>query len=200
MTYTLREEWLTAAKDLLVKEVFGPLECHIPPVIRVSVGLCGGKAIGLCVDPVCADDGSWSIFIDPKLKDPVEVLATLVHEMVHAIVGLECKHRGPFVKMIREVGLEGKPTQTYAAKDTELYATLTHLSQKLGQYPHAALTKKAKETKPSKWIAYISTTNEDYVIRANKETIAECGVPVDPWGAKMVPKNPEDREDQRNDE
>lgn len=199
--FTLREEWLAAGRDLLKSRIFDPQETHVPPVIRVSVGLCGTKAIGLCVDTECAEDGAWNVFIDPRLKDPVEVLSTLLHEMIHAIVGLECKHRGPFVEMIRRVGLEGKPTSTFAAKDSELYTKLTAIALELGDYPHAALTRKKKEPKPSKWIAFVSRHNEDYIVRANKETIAEYGLPIDPWGDPVMYKNPEDRpeEDQESD-
>jgi len=201
--YTLREEWLSAARDLLKSRIFDVQETHVPPMIRVSVGLCGTKAIGLCVDTECAEDGAWNVFIDPRLKDPVEVLSTLLHEMIHAIVGLECKHKGPFVEMIRMVGLEGKPTSTFAAKDSELYTKLTVMAVELGDYPHAALTRKKKEVKKSKWVPFVSKSNEDYIVRANFETIEEFGKPVDPWGELMVYKNPEDRpadeEDQESD-
>lgn len=191
-----RESWLEAAVLLIKEQLFDPREYTLPPITRVSVGLCGGKAIGLCADPDCAEDGSTHLFIDPKLTKPIEVLGTLLHEMVHASVGVECKHKGKFVEVIRELGLEGKPTATFVAPDTELYNTLCGIAMKLGDYPHAALTRKKKDKKPHAWITYVSVGHEDeFMVRANKNTVEEFGPPLDPWGEKMVPKNPEDRED-----
>jgi len=196
-----REEWLLTARDRIKELLFDPREMHLPPVIRVSVGLCGGKAIGLCAHPDCSEDGSIHIFIDPKIKESIQVLSTLVHEMVHASVGNECKHKGPFVKAIRELGLAGKPTATYAEAGTELYATLEAISVELGEYPHAVLVRKPKETKPCPWIAYISQSmGEDYTVRANKNVVAEYGPPLDPHGEPMIPKNPEDRLPDSDDE
>lgn len=195
MNYDNREAWLNAATEGLRKQIFEPGDYWLPPTIRVSVGLCGGKAIGLCVDPECAEDKSTHIYIDPKLKEPVDVLQTLLHELVHASVGIECKHRGKFVTVIREIGLDGKATATYASPGTELHTTLTQLGVELGAYPHSALQRKPKEPKPSPWIAYISPSmGEDYLVRANKNTVAEYGPPRDPNGEPMVPKNPEEAE------
>ena len=195
MGYSTREEWLQAAVLLLKETLFDPRELWLPPILRVSTGFCGGKAIGICVDPDCAKDGSTSIFIDPQLgEDAVVVLATLLHEMVHASVGIECKHKGKFVEVIRDLGLDGKPTATFAAKDSELYQTLVGLFVKLGEYPHAPLVRKRKETKPHAWVSYISVSDEDFIVRANKNTVAEKGPPKDFNGEDMVPKNPEDGE------
>lgn len=191
-----REEWLEKAAGLLKAQLFDPREHWLPPILRVSMGLCPGKAIGICVDPDCSEDGSTHLFIDPRLTKPVEILATLLHEMVHASVGIESKHKGKFVEVIRELGLQGKPTATYAAPETELYATLEGMSMTLGDFPHAALVRKKKEPKPHAWISYVSATDEEFVVRANKNTVAEKGPPRDFNGEPMIPKNIEDREEQ----
>ncbi len=193
--HATREQWLVESVKLIKEELFEPLEYWLPPVIRISVGLCGGKAIGVCFDPTCAEDGATHIFVDPKKADPVEILATVVHELVHASVGLECKHKGLFVKVIRELGLEGKPTQTYAAEGTELHATLTGMAVTLGEYPHAPLVRKKKASKPHAWISFLSPTDEDFIVRANKNTVKEKGPPRDFNGEPMIPKDPADMED-----
>lgn len=191
-----RESWLEAAVVEIKDQLFDPRGYSLPPITRVSVGLCPGKAIGVCADPDCAEDGSTHIFIDPRLVKPIEVLGTLLHEMVHASVGVECKHRGKFVEVIRELGLEGKPTATFVAPDTELFQTLTGISLKLGPYPHATLTRKQKEKKKHAWQTYVSVGHEDeYMARLNKNVVEEFGAPFDPWGNRLVPKNPEDREE-----
>lgn len=187
-----REEWLEAAVTRLKEQLFDPREYSLPPIVRVSVGLCPGKAIGMCADPESAEDGSTHLFIDPRLTKPVEILATLLHEMVHASVGVECKHKGKFVEVIRELGLEGKPTATFAAPDSELYATLEGIGVALGDFPHAALTRKAKPKKPHAWKSFVSEGHEEeYIVRANVNTVEEFGPPIDPWGNPMKLKEAE---------
>lgn len=193
--YTTREEWLQEAVILLKSQLFDPREYHLPPVIRVSCGLCPGKAVGLMVDPDCVGDGSVAIFIDARLMDSVELLGTLLHELCHASVGIECRHKGPFVKIIRDLGLEGKPTATTVLPETELHATLTGIALTLGEYPHAPVVRKAKPTKKHAWVSFLSTTNENFIVRANVNTVKEFGPPRDCNGEPMVPKCPEDMED-----
>lgn len=192
--HVTRESWLQAGVGLLKEQLFDPREYHLPPVIRVSCGLCPGKAIGICMDPDCVEDGSIAIFLDPRLNDSIELLATLLHELCHASVGIECRHKGAFVKIIRDLGLEGKPTATVVLPETELHATLTGIALILGEYPHAPVVRKKKEAKAHAWISYISISDEDFVVRANRNTVAEKGPPRDFNGEPMVPKNIEDAE------
>lgn len=194
MSYATREEWLQQGVSLLKEQLFDPRELHLPPIIRVSCGLCPGKSIGLCIDPECVEDGSIAIFLDPRLKDPIELLGTLLHELCHASVGNEYKHKGAFVRIIRELGLEGKPTATVVMPDTELHQILAGMAVSLGDYPHAPVVRKKKETKAHAWVSYISVSDEDFIVRANKNTVAEKGPPKDFNGENMIPKNPEDAE------
>jgi hypothetical protein len=57
--------------------------------------------------------------------------------MVHATVGLEAGHKGPFRKCAEAVGLKGKMTATVASD--ELKDKLTKIIEKIGPYPHAGL-------------------------------------------------------------
>jgi hypothetical protein len=72
---------------------------------------------------------------DPK--DPMGVLATLVHEMAHTVAGAEAKHGGKFVKVMKKLGLEGNPTSTNAGED--LLARLVALAEELGPFPFAKI-------------------------------------------------------------
>ena len=47
------------------------------------------------------------IFLAPQLKNPVEYLGTLVHELVHAVDNCSSKHRAGFKKIAKDVGLTG---------------------------------------------------------------------------------------------
>jgi hypothetical protein len=194
--HATREQWLLAAKDQIKTLLFDPLEMHLPPVIRVSVGLCGNKKLGLCVDSDCMEDGSVSIFVDPSTDDTVVLIATLVHELVHASVGVDEKHGPVFKKAVRELGLQGKATATYAEKGTELYTTIEGIAAGLGTYPHAKLVRKEKDKKSAHpWISFLSPSCETFIVRCNKNTVREMGPPRDFNGEPMVPKDPTQMED-----
>ena len=53
-------------------------------------------------------DQSYEVFISPVLKDPIEVAATLVHELVHCAVGVETGHKGRFPRLAKAIGLGRK--------------------------------------------------------------------------------------------
>jgi len=138
MTQINREAWLQKATKILAKDLFKPLGYEIPP-IKVSTGFTGSrkkKAIGSCWSPDAADDNVSQIFISPVINDSIEVLATLCHELIHAIFP-ECGHRGAFIKAARSIGLTGKMTATTAG--LQLRDDLNALTKKIGQYPHALL-------------------------------------------------------------
>lgn len=189
-----RESWLQAAVKECDRLLFVPEQLELPKVIRISTGLCGGKAIGLAFMPECAEDYSTNIFVDPKLNEPTLVLATVVHELCHAVCfaqGLDCGHKGLFKKLIRQVGLDGPPTKTQVTEGTPLHGTLMEIAMGLGDYPHSPLQRKAKEKKRHAWLSFISETNDEFVVRANYHTVQELGPPRDFNGHPMVPKDPQ---------
>jgi hypothetical protein len=66
-----------------------------------------------CWSNLASADNTTEIFICPSQSEPVAVLAILLHELVHAAVGLECGHKGAFKRVALALGLEGKMTATY---------------------------------------------------------------------------------------
>jgi hypothetical protein len=154
MKHKTREEYLQAAVELS-KDLFETAGYKVPPV-RVSCGwpVRGGMAnkkrvIGECWDKKSSKDTAQpQIFISPWLDDVATdtgVLSTLVHELVHAVVGNKEKHNKVFSKCARAVGLEGKLTCTHASEN--LVKSLEGWSIRLGDYPHSSLS---KLTEPSK--------------------------------------------------
>lgn len=138
-----REGWLNEAVELLsdlfaqTKEDGEPVK--LPPV-RVSCGWPAGnirKTIGECWPTKSAGDGLSQLFISPKLEEPLEVLATLIHELCHAIDDCENGHKGRFKKLATQMGLEGKMTATHAGE--ALVEILKPVMQTLGSYPHKKL-------------------------------------------------------------
>lgn len=149
-----REEWLQAAVQKLRPVFLG--HGYTIPELRVSVGWpsTGGLAkkkrtIGQCWFGSTAADGKPQIFISPLLDSVVEsdqgVLATLVHEVVHVAAGKDAKHGPKFVKVMKQLGLEGKPTATVAGED--LMVRFKTMVEELGPFDHCAIVP-IKENKP----------------------------------------------------
>lgn len=138
-----RETWLNKAITAL-RPTFKAQGQTIPANIRVtcgwpskSAGRSSKRRIGECWADTASKDGTIEIIVSMVLDDPIQVLDVLTHELVHAVVGLDCGHKGPFRKLALAVGLTGKMTATVAGD--ELRATLETISAKLGDYPHATI-------------------------------------------------------------
>lgn len=189
-----REVWLIEAMRLLDKEFFAGRGLKLPEKIQCSCGFPRGhaKAIGQCWDPEVSKDGTTHIFVCPTQADPIKVLDIMLHELCHAHLGVKVGHKAPFKKFVKELGLEGKPTATYAAQGTELYTKLERMAEKLGVYPHAPMSKKSKPKTPSTWVRLKSVNEEKYTVVISGKSLDEHGAPVDPWGDEMVLKNGEE--------
>ena len=95
-----REQWLNECIQKLRPE-FEQLAHPLPEKIRASCswpsksGLANKKRrIGEAWSSKNSADQSCEVFISPVLKDPIEVAATLVHELVHCAVGVEAGTQG----------------------------------------------------------------------------------------------------------
>lgn len=137
-----REEWLIQAVAMLSR-IFEAQGFTVPPV-RISVGWPGAKSrkglhstIGQCWNAHSAKDGVQQIFISPKLDNPTEILAVIMHELVHAVDGCKNSHKAPFKRIALLVGLEGKMTTCTAG--ATLKAVFPKVIEALGTYDHAAL-------------------------------------------------------------
>jgi hypothetical protein len=89
-----------------------------------------------------SDDGVNEIHISPIYADPVEVLDTLVHELVHAVDDCKNRHGAEFKKIALAVGLQGRTREASAGallKD-RLQTIASVLIAELGPYPHARLS------------------------------------------------------------
>lgn len=131
-----RERWLTELAALMAPRF--EAEGFPIPRVRVSVGFpfrSRGATIGQCWAPEVSSDGVSEIFISPQV-DESDAVHVLVHELAHAAVGIPEGHKGNFTKLIRALGLEGKPTATVAGPATEW---AYELSRSLPYYPHGEM-------------------------------------------------------------
>lgn len=135
-----RNAWLAKATRFCAGLLFD-VGYPVPERTRVSIGWSSrgvrSKAIGECWSSIASADDHFEIFISPKLGEASDVLAVLVHELIHAAVGLEAKHAGPFRTAALAVGLEGKMTATTASD--ALKAAFAAWVAKVGDYPAASL-------------------------------------------------------------
>ncbi|PUE40260.1 SprT-like domain-containing protein [Limnohabitans sp. Bal53] len=138
--YTNREAWLLAAVQLL-KPIFAAKRYLVPDDVQVSCGFAStgtrSHHIGQCWSRGSSTNERNQIFISPALGDPVQVLDTLVHELVHAVDNCEHKHGKEFKKIALSVGLEGAMRSASAGK--ALKEQLIKIADALGSYPHGQL-------------------------------------------------------------
>lgn len=140
MKHSTREEWLQAAIEM-IRPTFLSKGYRIPDDCQVSCGFAStglrSHHIGQCWSRKSSSDGRNQIFISPALHDPLEVMDTLVHELVHAVDDCQHKHGREFKKIAVKVGLEGPMRSASAGK--ELKQHLAELAAKIGPYPHGRL-------------------------------------------------------------
>jgi hypothetical protein len=164
--------------------------------MRVSVGWPskGGLSntnptIGQCWKSSVSTDGLPQIFISPTLgEETMVVLATLVHEMIHAWDDCESQHKGPFARVARQIGLEGKLTATSVSPGTELYQKLEQVIEDLGAFPHAALVaselEKQRKPQTTRMLKIGAPDCCDFIARTTQKHLNE-GYPSCPHGTTM---------------
>jgi len=164
-----REGWLRELVYRSHEELFrDPTYCEeagmVPaelPKFRVSCSWPGGgsprKRIGECWQSTASADGATEMMVSPAVGDPMQVAATLVHEMIHMYLP-EAKHGRQFRRLALAVGLEGKMTATVAGD--RLRARLESMLQDMGPYPHAQLSTAGRK-KQSTRLLKVSCIDEE---------------------------------------
>ena len=135
-----REQWLHDCVDELrplLVEAGKPL----PKNIKVSCGWPskGGlsSSYGECWSARLSADSAHEIFISPRIAKPTVVASTLLHELVHAAVGVEQGHRGQFRRAAIDLGFE--PPMRSTPPGPALKRRLNALTKRLRPYPHGVL-------------------------------------------------------------
>ncbi len=190
--YKTREEWLSEA----VRQLIPVVESHatkFPEQWAISCGFPkrgfkNNPSIGECWDPSVSPEGVTNMFISPILSDPLGIVATTLHEMVHAAVGLKAKHSGEFRRVARALGLKGKLTATFAEAGTPLYQQLYEIiTNVLGQYPGKPMAPRPAEKKAGWFLVKLHSVNDPtYKFTIAPRLIEEFGMPKDHLGDDMV--------------
>lgn len=180
-THTNREEWLNTAVAEL-RPIFDAVNFPLPSLIRVTCGFPSSRArannafIGEHWSPAASNDNHHEILISPVVDDPVQVFATLVHELCHAATDGH-GHDRVFTRCARSLWLEGKATATSAGD--EFRANFSNLLESLGTYPHARLNIEAIRRKQSTRMLKAACPACGYTVRLSKSW-ADQGLPVCP--------------------
>lgn len=197
--FKTREEWLEAAVKLM-EPVFKGANYTVLPV-RVSCGwpssrgLSGKKrCLGEAWARAASSDNVAQIFISPWLEKPLEpqgVLATLIHEVVHTVVGHAEGHNKVFGKCARAVGLDGKLTATLAGE--RLTEDFKAWLAKLGPYPHCKLDQsKSPKKKQTTRMVKCECPECGYTARVSRKWLDDVGAPGCPKHGVMAYEIPEE--------
>lgn len=205
--YKTREEWLGAAV-ILMTPLFESAKYKVPQVHVAcgwpsSRGLSAKKRVlGQAWCKTASSDKIAQIFISPWLIKPIDashkdgqgVLPTLLHEVVHTVVGNENKHNKVFGKCARAVCLEGKLTSTFAGD--KLRESCEQWMIKLGPYPHGKLdmTKSPVKKQTSRMVK-CECSECGYVARTTRKWLDDMGAPHCPKHGVMSFELPEELED-----
>lgn len=178
-SHNTREAWLLAAVDKM-RPMFADQPNQVPEHVLVSFGWAkraGGKAIGWCYKPAMTEGGASTILISPvhAADDPVTILGTLLHELVHAADGGVNGHKAPFARVVKALGLTGKPTATVVGD--ELRPKLEVMAKSLGPLPHKTVSLMSSVGAQTNRQLKIECANRcGYKLRGSKKII-ELGLP-----------------------
>src|ERR1700677_2072527 len=183
-THATRESWLVAAIQA-VKPWLAEAAAPVPDKVRVTMGFPSSRAlstkhrrIGECWPPEASSDGTVEIHISPVLDNPLEVLATLVHELGHAALGNSIGHKAPFAKLMKKLLLEGKPTATTAG--SAFTAKAETVLAALGPLGHAAVHGTNGRKPQTTRMIKCECGTCGYVARTTQKWISDAGAPICP--------------------
>jgi hypothetical protein len=182
-TFKHREAWLHAVADRL-RQIFAAQGATIPTKIRLTCGLPSARAfsakkqsLGQCWSDENSADGHIEIMVSPVLDDPMRVAGVLAHELVHATVGVQFGHRGPFATLAKAIGLEGKMTAT--TEGDAFKQAVAPILDAIGPYPHAELSKTNRKRQGTRLLKLLCPTCP-YTVRITRKWLDEVGPPACP--------------------
>ena len=181
---TNREEWLTDGMYELERVLFKPQGETLPAKIRVSCSWPSNRAgsknkagsvLGQCHYPTASADQTTEMVISQSQDDPMEVLAILAHEMIHAIKGSQAGHGKLFKRLALAIGLTGKMTSTVASEAFK--QSVQPIIDNLGSYPHASVDLSQRK-KQSTRLVKCECTACGYIARTTTKWIDTVGAPL----------------------
>jgi len=162
-----REAYLNYITDSYIRPHFTRAGYTIPQNVRMSCSLTSRKKhIGECWSSIASEDNTFEIFIAPSMADSNEVIAILIHELIHATVGLQAGHGKEFKQCALSVGLQGKMTSSTASPD--LTDQINIWISEAGEYPHAPLTQSNQKKQSTRMIKCVCLACDYQVYTSRK--------------------------------
>src|SRR5216683_875773 len=143
------------------------------------------QRIGECWSDSKSADGHHEILVSPVIADSLRVAGILAHELIHAAVGVEHGHKGPFRTMAKAIGLEGKMTAT--TEGEAFKRLLAPILDAVGPYPHAELHAMTNGRK--KQVARLvkcQCATCGYTVRTARQWLDDMGAPHCPAHGEMT--------------
>jgi hypothetical protein len=139
---TNQQTWVEQAYHLIRAQIIPSAPEKTIVTYGFPKGKRGGKHLGQCWNhPV--ENQQAVIFIHPcQWTAPLEVLDTLVHEMVHAATP-GAGHKGAFKQLAQSIGMRGP--MTTASAGPELVLRLNGLAKELDEFPAAGFDPPTKK-------------------------------------------------------
>lgn len=147
-----RENYLIQATDIMRKSLFKPKGYKVPKVeLSISWATRGNrnrkgdaKTLGQCFPKQMHAGGINQIVITPNydgstIKGSLDILGTLVHELVHAVDNCVSGHGQAFKKCALAVGLTMPMRSTGETEELKEYLR-KNIIDKLGLFPHKKVT------------------------------------------------------------
>ena len=168
-----REAWLEAAVRDALRGYMASRGVTVPEV-RIGIGFghggSRGKAVGECNPRSASPDGVNEITLRITEAEPTAVLATLVHELVHAALDCRGAHGKTFANMAEAVGLVPFPSMRSTVAGFTLNDRLTLLAEALGDYPGEGLRLGERKKQPIRNLARHCTECK-FAFRATRKQI-----------------------------
>jgi len=149
------------------------------PAFHISSGftVAGGrdtKVAGQCFPNEASADGLAHIFLNPRFVEPLALLNTVIHEVIHAAIGCEHGHRARFSRVAAACGM-AKPWKATTWIDGAGKEKAELVAQALGPFPRAAFVAQGLKKQGARML---------------KAVCPECGYTVrlaKKWASRALP-------------
>ncbi len=181
----IRHAWLETAR-VRCSQLLAEAGYEAPETTRITIGFAfaSRRALGQCWSYKASTDGHYEIMISPVVRDSISLMATIIHELIHAAVGIEHGHKAPFRKAALAVGLVG-PMRSTKAGDA-LVVRLRAVVEEIGAYPAGAVSTAARPTKvqPTRMLKVVCPEC-GFTVRMTQKWMTEVGLPLCPEHGPM---------------
>ena len=188
-TYQTREEWLTAALQIIRAQVPG-----LPARIRVACGFPSTfRRSGTLAESWPSEvsgDATHEIMVSPTLALPAQVFPLLLAQALHALPGAMSRESNTWRTACMDAGLAPTdPKWTTLEAGEDLWLTYGAQVEALGAYPHAEIAAGSKKVQQTRMLK-LSCPTCGYIVRTTGKWLA-TGLPTCHDGTPFVAETEE---------